>query len=83
MESMKIVILSILILCFAGFVGCAYIPQEVTLTPETHVIESNTGKGLKVSVTVKDERPSMSLGFRRSGWGRGSEITTAQNMEEL
>jgi hypothetical protein len=57
--------------------------QEVTLTPLLEVAESNTGKGLKITVTVKDERPTKSLGFRRSGFGRGAEIKTAQNIGEL
>lgn len=80
MDTVKIVMLSMLMLFFAG---CAYMSQEVTLNPDLNVVESNAGKGMKITVTVKDERPSKSLGFRRSGLGRGAEIKTTQNIGEL
>lgn len=79
---MKIVmiVLSMLSLFFAG---CAYVPQQVSITPGIHVINTNTGKGLKITVRVKDERPSKSLGHRGDNYGRGAEITTTQNIEGL
>ncbi len=79
---MKIVnvILSIFAL---SFVGCAYVSQQVQISPSIHVIDSNTGKGMKITVRVKDERPSKSLGHRGGPYGRGAEITTTQNIEGL
>jgi uncharacterized lipoprotein YajG len=77
---MKIVkvILSIFALFF---VGCAYVSQQASITPSVHVINTNTGKGMKITVRVKDERPSKSLGHRGSAYGRGAEITTMQKTE--
>jgi len=80
MQAMKIIVLAVFTFCIAG---CAYMSQEVTLNPLLEVTESNTGKGIKITVTVKDERPTKSLGFRRGGYGRGAEIKTVQNIEEL
>lgn len=79
---MKIAKIVLLLLTF--FVtSCALVPQEVTLIPNIHVIDSNTGKGLKVTVRVKDERNSKSLGYRGATAAKGAAVTTTQNMEKL
>ncbi|PTY04593.1 hypothetical protein DB347_17920 [Opitutaceae bacterium EW11] len=45
--------------------GCAWTPQRATLRPVAEVAPSNIGHGINVSVTVRDERATESLGARR------------------
>ncbi len=84
LEGMKMKIAKIILSIFTlSFVGCAYVSQQALISPSIHVINSNTGKGMKIMVRVKDERPSKSLGHRGDANGRGAEITTTQNIEGL
>ncbi len=82
---MKISVIVMSMLTFF-ITGCALAPQEVTLVPNVHVIDSNTGKDLKVTVRIKDERSSETLGYRgavAAKGAKGAAVTTTQNMGEL
>ncbi len=79
---MKISVIAMSMLTFL-ITGCALVPQEVTLVPNVHVIDSNTGKGLKVTVRIKDERNSETLGYRGAAAAKGAAVTTTQNLVAL
>ena len=60
--------------------GCAYVAQDAELNPEVNYQASSMGTGVIISVHVKDERPTESLGKRQEF---GAEITTEQDVARV
>ena len=63
-------------------VGCAWVPQKVTIAPKVQVQPSNVGNGAKVVVKVLDTRPSLQIGYRGLD-SKLAEITTDQDLAPI
>ena len=68
---------------FLGLNSCAFLPQKVNIAPAIEIQQSTIGKGKEITVVVRDERDDLTLGYRQSGFGRGSKITSSQDVREI
>lgn len=73
-----------LFLAFAPvfLIGCAWVPQKVTIAPQVQAPTSSIGNGATVVVRVVDSRPSLRIGYRGLD-SKGAEITTAQDLAPI
>lgn len=66
------------------FSACALTEQKAVLDPDLFVIENDIGSGKEIGVTVVDERPEDTLGYRGAAeFSKGAAITTDQNVGEV
>ena len=66
------------------FSACAFTDQKAVLNPDLFVIENDIGHGKEIGVTVVDERPEDTLGYRGAAQlSKGAAITTDQNVGEV
>ncbi|MBU6501998.1 MAG: lipoprotein [Burkholderiales bacterium] len=63
--------------------GCAFNAQTVNLRPTVSSPHSSEGQGVSVAIHVVDQRPSLSLGHRGSGFGAAAEITTDSDVAAI
>jgi uncharacterized lipoprotein YajG len=63
--------------------SCAFIDQNVKITPSVEVAKSNIGNGRTVGIKVVDEREDSLIGKRGSAYGDAAAIKTDQDMVEL
>jgi hypothetical protein len=62
--------------------GCAFVSQQVELTPKVTVAGTNLGLGIAAGVKVSDERTSTTIGRRNAGppLGDGTAITLKDDL---
>ncbi len=66
--------------------GCAFIDQNLQVSPQVSVVETNVGHGKKVALRVVDDREEQLIGKRgaSSGYGAGlAKINTDQDLAEV
>ena len=74
--------IGMLVLVFLA--GCAYIDQNLRVSPQLTVLEANIGQDKKVALRVVDDRSEQLIGRRAGGYGYGmAKITTDQDLAEI
>lgn len=63
--------------------GCAYIDQNLRVSPHLSVLESNIGQGTKVALRVLDDRSEQLIGRRGASGFELAKISTDQDLVEL
>lgn len=67
------------VVAVTGFAGCAFVSQNVRLTPKPELTPANLGQGAPVVVRVVDSRPSTRIGYRGMD-SKLADITTEDNV---
>ena len=61
--------------------GCAYIDQNLQVTPQMSISSINVGQGQKIALRVVDDRDEELIGKRHDGYGlSGAKISTQQDL---
>ncbi len=63
--------------------GCAYIDQNLRVTPQLYVTETNIGQGKQVALRVIDDRDEQLIGKRGVQYLPGGKISTDQDLAEV
>ena len=73
------------ILCLLIFYlgGCAYIDQNLRVTPNMSTTKENIGQGKQVALSVIDDRDEELIGKRGAQYFPGGKISTNQDLVEV
>ncbi|MGB3462615.1 YajG family lipoprotein [Rhodanobacter sp. UC4437_H4] len=63
--------------------GCMFHAQTVHLQPQVQYVDSNEGRGLPITIIVKDERPTQDLGHRGNGVASAATITSDSDIASV
>lgn len=63
--------------------GCAYIDQNLRVTPQVSIAQENIGQGKKVALSVVDDRDEQLIGKRGIQFFPGGKISTDQDLVEV
>jgi len=63
--------------------GCAYIDQNLRVTPQVSIAQENIGQGKKVALRVVDDRDEQLIGKRGLQYFPGGKISTDQDLVEV
>jgi len=74
MTARRVLLAIAILIAGAGLAACGHKTQEVVFQPQVKTAPSNAGGGRTVSLSVIDERPEITIGYRQGAIGRTAGI---------